>query len=153
LSSLGFGNELTIGQSCYGSSGKRSRANIHALFRIERKGEQERWVGGGWDKVDDGQRLLLWHGSRSTNFAGILKQGLRIAPPEGPYLLLVALVNSLDLWMSHSAPVTGYEFGKGVYLVMYTIFIQVSLDDEADRCSISDACYQCKLHTLPVRAL
>ncbi|CAI8024368.1 Poly [ADP-ribose] polymerase 1 [Geodia barretti] len=40
-------------------------------------------------------RMLLWHGSRVTNFAGILSQGLRIAPPE--------------------APVTGYMFGKGVY--------------------------------------
>ena len=27
---------------------------------------------------------LLWHGSRTTNFAGILSQGLRIAPPEAP---------------------------------------------------------------------
>lgn len=40
-------------------------------------------------------RKLLWHGSRTTNFAGILSQGLRIAPPE--------------------APVTGYMFGKGIY--------------------------------------
>ncbi|KAG8746593.1 hypothetical protein FRC10_004445 [Ceratobasidium sp. 414] len=81
---------------CYGANnGGTTQANIHALFRIERKGEQERWVSGGWDKVEEKQRLLLWHGSRSTNFAGILKQGLRIAPPE--------------------APVTGYEFGKGVY--------------------------------------
>lgn len=40
-------------------------------------------------------RMLLWHGSRLTNYAGILSQGLRIAPPE--------------------APVTGYMFGKGVY--------------------------------------
>ena len=40
-------------------------------------------------------RKLLWHGSRITNIAGILKTGLRIAPPE--------------------APVTGYMFGKGVY--------------------------------------
>ncbi|KAI8828622.1 poly polymerase catalytic domain-containing protein [Chytriomyces cf. hyalinus JEL632] len=40
-------------------------------------------------------RKLLWHGSRLTNYAGILSQGLRIAPPE--------------------APVTGYMFGKGVY--------------------------------------
>jgi len=39
--------------------------------------------------------MLLWHGSRITNFAGILSQGLRIAPPE--------------------APVTGYMFGKGIY--------------------------------------
>jgi len=37
----------------------------------------------------------LWHGSRLTNFVGILSQGLRIAPPE--------------------APVSGYMFGKGVY--------------------------------------
>ncbi|CUA75523.1 poly [Rhizoctonia solani] len=81
--------------SCYSNGGNQRKASIHALFRVERKGEQERWLSGGWDKVDDGQRLLLWHGSRSTNFAGILKQGLRIAPPE--------------------APVTGYEFGKGVY--------------------------------------
>ena len=40
-------------------------------------------------------RQLLWHGSRLTNWVGILSQGLRIAPPE--------------------APVTGYMFGKGVY--------------------------------------
>jgi len=38
---------------------------------------------------------LLWHGSRTTNYAGILSQGLRIAPPE--------------------APSTGYMFGKGIY--------------------------------------
>ncbi|GFR05312.1 poly polymerase 2 [Trichonephila clavata] len=42
-----------------------------------------------------GNNLLLWHGSRITNWLGILKEGLRIAPPE--------------------APVTGYMFGKGVY--------------------------------------
>jgi len=39
--------------------------------------------------------MLLWHGSRISNFVGILSQGLRIAPPE--------------------APVTGSMFGKGVY--------------------------------------
>ena len=39
--------------------------------------------------------MLLWHGSRLTNYVGILSQGLRIAPPE--------------------APMTGYMFGKGVY--------------------------------------
>ena len=40
--------------------------------------------------------MLLWRGSRITNFVGILSQGLRIAPPE--------------------APVSGYLFGKGIYL-------------------------------------
>ena len=44
---------------------------------------------------DVGNRMLLWHGSRLTNYVGILSQGLRIAPPE--------------------APVTGYMFGKGLY--------------------------------------
>lgn len=28
--------------------------------------------------------MLLWHGSRLTNWCGILSQGLRIAPPEAP---------------------------------------------------------------------
>jgi poly [ADP-ribose] polymerase len=46
--------------------------------------------------MKNSNRRLLWHGSRSTNFGGILSQGLRIAPPE--------------------APVNGYMFGKGVYL-------------------------------------
>ena len=39
---------------------------------------------------------MLFHGSRFSNFPGILTNGLRIAPPE--------------------APRTGYNFGKGVYL-------------------------------------
>ncbi|XP_067931364.1 poly [ADP-ribose] polymerase 2-like [Watersipora subatra] len=44
---------------------------------------------------DVGNKMLLWHGSRLTNWVGILAKGLRIAPPE--------------------APATGYAFGKGVY--------------------------------------
>uniref|UniRef100_A0A915LW22 Poly [ADP-ribose] polymerase n=1 Tax=Meloidogyne javanica TaxID=6303 RepID=A0A915LW22_MELJA len=47
------------------------------------------------EEFEMGNRYLLWHGSRLTNYAGILSQGLRIAPPE--------------------APVTGYMFGKGIY--------------------------------------
>lgn len=30
---------------------------------------------------ETGNRMLLWHGSRLTNYVGILSQGLRIAPP------------------------------------------------------------------------
>ena len=45
--------------------------------------------------TDFGNKFLLWHGSRITNFVGILSQGLRIAPPE--------------------APSSGYCYGKGVY--------------------------------------
>ncbi|KAG1828624.1 poly polymerase catalytic domain-containing protein [Suillus variegatus] len=67
-------------------------AVLHA-FRVERGAETSAWLAKGYDKLPAGDRMLLWHGSRTTNFAGILKQGLRIAPPE--------------------APVTGYMFGKG----------------------------------------
>lgn len=51
------------------------------IFRIEREGENDRFKSLTETKSD---RKLLWHGSRSTNFGGILSQGLRIAPPEAP---------------------------------------------------------------------
>lgn len=66
------------------------------IFRIERQGETDRFNSSKYAKIKGSDRRLLWHGSRSTNFGGILSQGLRIAPPE--------------------APVNGYMFGKGVYL-------------------------------------
>lgn len=59
------------------------------LFELKREGEDERFT------EDMNNKMLLWHGSRLTNYVGILSQGLRIAPPE--------------------APVTGYMFGKGIY--------------------------------------
>jgi len=64
---------------------------LKQLFVIERPGEKERFK----KYADMPNHQLLWHGSRLTNFVGILSQGLRIAPPE--------------------APVTGYMFGKGLY--------------------------------------
>lgn len=60
------------------------------VFKVARSGERERFQGGMHN------RQLLWHGSRTTNYVGILSQGLRIAPPE--------------------APCSGYRFGKGIYL-------------------------------------
>ncbi|KAK3701458.1 hypothetical protein QZH41_014541 [Actinostola sp. cb2023] len=58
--------------------------------------------------ADVGNRILLWHGSRLTNWAGILSQGLRIAPPEAPVTgyMVLAVFNS-------SAFLSG--FGKGLY--------------------------------------
>nr|XP_034188082.1 poly [ADP-ribose] polymerase [Osmia lignaria] len=64
---------------------------IENVFVVKRQGEESRYKP--FKKLHN--RKLLWHGSRTTNFAGILSQGLRIAPPE--------------------APVTGYMFGKGIY--------------------------------------
>ncbi|KAK4463012.1 putative poly polymerase 2 [Cladorrhinum samala] len=68
---------------------------IESIFRIERQGEKDRFDNSPYGKLNQNRRLL-WHGSRCTNFGGILSQGLRIAPPE--------------------APVSGYMFDKGIYL-------------------------------------
>lgn len=73
----------------------RLKYQIDDIFRIRREGEFERFEKSQYGKMS-ADRRLLWHGSRSTNFGGILSQGLRIAPPE--------------------APASGYMFGKGVYL-------------------------------------
>ncbi|KAK4153633.1 poly polymerase catalytic domain-containing protein [Chaetomidium leptoderma] len=68
---------------------------VESIFRIERQDEYKRFDDSVFGKMSQNRRLL-WHGSRCTNFGGILSQGLRIAPPE--------------------APVSGYMFGKGIYL-------------------------------------
>jgi poly [ADP-ribose] polymerase 2/3/4 len=57
---------------------------VQDIFRIERQGEKERFVKSPYAAIQNSDRRLLWHGSRSTNFGGILSQGLRIAPPEAP---------------------------------------------------------------------
>ncbi|XP_006835618.1 PREDICTED: poly [ADP-ribose] polymerase 2 [Chrysochloris asiatica] len=59
------------------------------VFEVEKDGEKEAF------REDLPNRMLLWHGSRLSNWVGILSHGLRIAPPE--------------------APITGYMFGKGIY--------------------------------------
>ena len=61
------------------------------MFEVKRPQEELRFFP--FRKVHN--RFLLWHASRLTNYVGIFKEGLRIAPPE--------------------APVTGYMFGKGIY--------------------------------------
>lgn len=66
----------------HGATHRTSVDIVHA-FRVEREEESKAFVKAGNDRLEGGERLLLWHGSRTTNFAGILKQGLRIAPPEG----------------------------------------------------------------------
>ncbi|KAL5000285.1 poly polymerase catalytic domain-containing protein [Aspergillus recurvatus] len=71
------------------------RYRVIDIFRIERHGENDRFKSSSYAGIKNSNRRLLWHGSRSTNYGGILSQGLRIAPPE--------------------APVSGYMFGKGVY--------------------------------------
>lgn len=64
---------------------------IEDIFTVDRRGEKRRYKP--FKKLHN--RKLLWHGSRLTNYVGILSHGLKIAPPD--------------------APVTGYMFGKGIY--------------------------------------
>lgn len=54
---------------------------IRTIFTVDRHGEGERYRAHS-ESLEP--KALLWHGSRSSNFAGILAQGLRIAPPEAP---------------------------------------------------------------------
>ena len=62
------------------------------IFRVTRKGETDRI-----NKFKDlSNHFLLFHGTKIFNLIGIFSNGLKIAPPE--------------------APMTGYMFGKGIYL-------------------------------------
>lgn len=73
------------------NSHPRQTPGIVNIFKIRRDSDEKRFE----EKQGLGNRMLLWHGSRLTNYVGILSQGLRIAPPE--------------------APCSGYRFGKGIY--------------------------------------
>lgn len=63
------------------------------IYKISTEGKPKK---SSTKKKPDGNKLLLWHGSRLTNWMSILAHGLKIAPPEAPH--------------------TGYVFGKGVYM-------------------------------------
>ena len=76
----------------HGDTHKNFTLSVDTIFAVDRHGERERYRARSEDIAS---KALLWHGSRTSNFAGIIAQGLRIAPPE--------------------APMTGYMFGKGVY--------------------------------------
>lgn len=75
----------------HGATHTQYDLELQGIFKVARHGEDKRYKA--FQKLHN--RMLLWHGSRTTNYVGILSQGLRIAPPE--------------------APATGYMFGKGVY--------------------------------------
>ncbi|KAJ4968666.1 hypothetical protein NE237_015367 [Protea cynaroides] len=79
-------------QTTHAPTHKDWALELEDVFMLEREGEFDEFAPYR-EKLQN--RMLLWHGSRLTNFVGILNQGLRIAPPE--------------------APATGYMFGKGIY--------------------------------------
>ncbi|CAF0811788.1 unnamed protein product [Didymodactylos carnosus] len=75
-------------QSTHAKTHQQYKMEIEQIYEVKKENDAEQFK-------DVGNKMLLWHGSRLTNFAGIIGQGLRIAPPE--------------------APMTGYMFGKGLY--------------------------------------
>jgi poly [ADP-ribose] polymerase len=67
---------------------------VRDIFRIKRGKEEECFQK--YANIRKSQRRLLWYGPRYTNFAGILRQGLRVPWPE--------------------APDCGSPWGQGIYL-------------------------------------
>lgn len=86
------------------------------MFKVERKGEASRYKK--FSKLPN--KKLLWHGSRLTNFAGILSQ-VNKKSKILKRLVFLASLNSVQFYFQGlriappEAPVTGYMFGKGVY--------------------------------------
>lgn len=78
-------------KNTHGATHTNFDLEVDEIFKVNRSGEERRYKP--FKKLHN--RQLLWHGSRLTNYVGILSHGLKIAPPE--------------------APVTGYMFGKGIY--------------------------------------
>ncbi|KAM4605559.1 poly [ADP-ribose] polymerase 2 isoform 2-T2 [Polymixia lowei] len=76
-------------QSTHASTHNDYTMTVLDMFSVDREGESHNFLS----QIHN--RTLLWHGSRLSNWVGILSQGLRVAPPE--------------------APSTGYMFGKGIY--------------------------------------
>lgn len=68
-------------QNSHAETHKHYDLIIEDILKVTRKNERDRY-----DKFKNfPNRKLLWHGSRLTNWIGILKNGLKIAPPEAPY--------------------------------------------------------------------
>jgi hypothetical protein len=76
-------------ENTHASTHDKYSIEIMGVFDIRREEEIERY------RKDLGSKMMLWHGSRLSNYVGILSEGLKIAPFE--------------------APTTGYMFGKGIY--------------------------------------
>ena len=75
----------------HGPTHDKFKINVLTIYEVSRELENQRFHP--FKKLSN--HRMLWHGSRITNFIGILTQGLKIAPAE--------------------APSSGFMFGKGIY--------------------------------------
>ena len=62
----------------HGSTHSSYSLEVLNIFELDKEVDRNRFDTSIHNK------MLLWHGSRLTNYVGILSQGLRIAPPEAP---------------------------------------------------------------------
>ncbi|WAR13546.1 PARP2-like protein [Mya arenaria] len=97
-------------KNTHASTHNQYKMKVIDLFDLAKHGEAEQFT-------DVGNRMLLWHGSRLTNWVGIISQGLRIAPPEAPVTgYMVALGTTNDLlaadYSAHKLP-SGKHSVKG----------------------------------------
>ena len=60
---------------------------IEQIFKVARNGEREKYEKKKYDQMDN--KMLLWHGSRTTNYAGILSQGEK---PKTLYMRSLILI-------------------------------------------------------------
>ncbi|KAJ3238586.1 hypothetical protein HDU81_007506 [Chytriomyces hyalinus] len=86
---LEAGSENSLLRRWIDSTKGDASVDVVSILKVSREAESAAFEG------NLSNRKLLFHGSRMSNFLGILKSGLRVAPIE--------------------APVTGYMFGKGIY--------------------------------------
>ncbi len=78
-------------RNTHGPTHTSYKLSVESVFSLQKQQDDMRFYA--FRQLPN--RRLLWHGSRTTNLAGILMNGLKIAPTE--------------------APSTGYMFGKGIY--------------------------------------
>ena len=76
-------------QNTHARTHDRYSIAVRGIFQVRREEEKLTY------RKDLKNKMMLWHGSRLSNYVGILSEGLKIAPLQ--------------------APTTGYMFGKGIY--------------------------------------
>ncbi|KAL3475538.1 poly polymerase catalytic domain-containing protein [Aspergillus californicus] len=87
--------ESTSLTAYFHQSASPNEFKVTDIFRIQRNGEENQPKTAMQLLFHGSNRRLLWHGSRSTNFAGILTRGLQMRP-EGVQL-------------------NGASYGEGIY--------------------------------------
>jgi poly [ADP-ribose] polymerase len=92
-------------QNTHASTHSGYRLVLEDVYKVDREGEKNRYKK--YSKLHN--RQLLWHGSRKTNFVGILTNGLRIAPKEAPVSFEWLSLAHLPVLIPNRSPATCSE--------------------------------------------